>query len=153
MGLALNGAWASTDINVSPSPQVTLTDAEKTPLRGAFLKALGTEVKALAQRNRQELADLRASQKARRAELTASRREFFKNNPEPAKRREFMKDLLSRRRALEQLMAAEWKGRKSDHQAAQKSLQEDQKRRLLEFDAALKEGRRPSDLLWTSPGM
>lgn len=130
-----------------------LSSSEKTPLRQSFLKTLQNEVRALQQRHRVEIADLRASQKARRNELIAARKEFFKSNPEPAKRREFMKDLVARRKALDQLLSAEWKGRKSDQKAAQTSLREDQRRRLAEFDLALQSGHRPSDLLWTSPGM
>ncbi len=134
----------------SSSPGFGVQDRAR--LRKSFVRALSNETRALQQRNRAEMADLKASQKARRRELNTERREFFNENPEPAKRRAYMKELVARRRALDQLLAAELKGRKSDQRAAEKSLREEQKRRLSEFDAALKAGERPSDLLWTPLG-
>jgi chromosome segregation ATPase len=156
LGVTTAGAADGVTPSASPSsPEVAgvLSSVEKTTLRRSFLRTLQNEVKALHQRHRVEMADLKSSQKARRNELVSARREFFKSNPEPAKRRAFMKDLVARRKALDQLLSAEWKGRKSDQKAAQASLREDQRRRLAEFDSALQSGRRPSDLLWTSPGM
>jgi len=154
--LFLSGVQAvAGDPEVVPSARPAapaLGARQKTALRKSFVRALENETRALHQRHRAERADLQASQKARRRELNTERREFFSENPQPSKRREYMRELVARRRSLDQLLAAEWKGRKSDQIAAEKSLREEQKRRLSEFDAALKAGQRPSDLLWTPLG-
>ena len=163
--LGVGGAFAAPP---TPSPDPT-PSASSSPiavqsvsplnpkqLRVAFVQALESEAQALRQRHRAETADLKASQKARRKDFESrerdQRRDFFKANSQPAKRRDYIKDFISRRKALNQMMVDEAKTRKSEQSSAEDSLRSDQKRRLAEFDAAIAVGQRPSDLLWPQPG-
>lgn len=134
-----------------PSDQPSVVPLNPVRLRAAFVLALQSEVQGLRQRIRVESIDLKASQKARRKEFEVrergARKTFFKENTQPAKRREFVKDFIARRKSLSQLMADELKTRKAEQKTAEESLRAEQKRRLAEFDAEIAAGRRPSDLL------
>ncbi len=150
-------AWAASPSPTAlPSDQPSVVPLDPVRLRAAFVSALQSEAQGLRQRIRVESSDLRASQKARRKEFEVRERDarklFFKENAQPAKRREYVKDFISRRKALAQLLSDELKTRKLEHKASEDSLRADQKRRLAEFDAEIAAGRRPSDLLWPQSG-
>ncbi|MFN7683810.1 MAG: hypothetical protein ACK5QT_00150 [Oligoflexia bacterium] len=156
---AFGFAFARAEALPSPVPSrsaAAMTEVEKSSLRSAFLRALEAEVKALRQRHRAEGANLMASQRARLRELQTTRRDYLKSDQfkqaSRRQRREAGQDFNARFKALNELLAAERKGQRSDQKASVKSLELDQKRRLQEFDASLSVGQRPSDLLWTGPG-
>jgi hypothetical protein len=156
-GLARQGA-AGQEMPRSPvpvsSPSIVPLDGVR--LRTEFIRALQNEVKAMRQRHRGESADLKASQKARRKDFERrerdERRAFFKANPEPARKREYVRDFVLRRKALSRLMVDELKTRRAEHRAAERALTDDQKRRLKEFDEAVNAGQRPDDGLWPQAG-
>lgn len=154
----LESAHAAPGVHKSPVPvsSPSLVPLDGARLRTEFIRALQNEVQAMRQRHRGEDADLRASQKARRKDFERrereERKEFFKANPEPAKKRDFVRDFVTRRKALTKLMAEELKARRAEHRAAERALTDDQKRRLKEFDEAVSAGHRPDDGLWPQAG-
>ena len=155
-GLTVRETWAGTHASPVPESTPSIVPLDASRLRKEFIRALENEVKAARQRRKAELEDLKASQKARTREFSQrerdERRKFFESNTQPAKRREYVQDFVKRRAALKTLFAEELKSRKAERRAAEHSLQESQKKRLQEFDAAIASGKRPSDELWPQPG-
>jgi len=152
---------ASPSPNPSPSPVPSPSPTKLSVLEGRrlldeFRKAQRTELLAVEHRQKFELKELRASQKARLKEWELREREarhqFFREHSKGAERREYIQDFLNRRKVLVQGMKEELEQRHREHEAKIKELKEGQLTRIKEANAAIAEGTRPSSQLWPQAG-
>jgi len=141
----------------SPSPRpLLISPAEASKILKEFTRALRSEAKALAHRQKFDLKELKASQAARLSEWETSERKarhrFFAENKVPAERRVYVRDFVARRKALLQMMKDERKARERERDARLNALKQDQAGRLKEFRSYLSRGERPPEQLWPAPG-
>ncbi len=141
----------------SPSPRpLLISPAEASKILKEFTRALRSEAKALAHRQKFDLKELKASQAARLREWESSERKarhrFFAENKVPAERRVYVRDFVARRKALLQMMKDERKARERERDSRLSALKQDQASRLKEFQSYLSRGERPPEQLWPAPG-
>jgi len=131
--------------------QFGVADSAQVPqaqLRVQLVQSLKSEMRDLDSRQKVELRELKASQKARRKDFEkleqANRREFFKKATRGSEKRAYVQEFLARRKSLIQFLNDELQSRKNEQDVRRKSLEDDQKRRLSDFDAAVARGERPA---------
>lgn len=121
-----------------------------------FQGAQASEAKGLRHRQALEVKELGASLKARMKEWEKkereARRQFFAQASEGPRRREYMKDFLGRRKAMQAMLNEEKVRRQQEHEVRRKAVQEDQTQKLREFKEVLGHGERPAEGLWPKPG-
>lgn len=141
----------SSQVQAAPSPS-PLTSEEIQTLRREFSRAQASEFAALKHQQTLEIRELQASQAARRRAFEATerdaRRKFFDANREGPKRREYVQQLMERRRGLSGILSDELSRRKKEHASACEALQFDQAQKRKEFLQNLSQGVRPSSELW-----
>lgn len=148
---------SNTVIESVPSPPLQVMNPSITPKEGAqlrkeFRRILKSQMKSLEEFQRRYRRESASAQKQRFEEWTQAetqaRRKFFDENVKGAIRREYMKDLIQRRKALLSVHAEEEKRLKDEHAVRKKALESEQATRLKEFDQYLKAGQRPPDAFW-----
>jgi hypothetical protein len=106
--------------------------------RRAFVATLQTEMRRFEDSLKSEMNELKASQKSRRdqseRESRDQRRECFKQATRGSEKRTCVQTLLARRKDLVQQLKEEMTLKREDHRARRKQMEEDQRRRLGEFD-------------------
>ena len=108
------------------------------PGRSQFIASLRTEMKELNRRQKAEMADLKASQKAARKdfenEIRGQRRACFDQSTRGSEKRTCVQEFLARRKSMLQIQNEEYRRRKGEQMARKKALEEEHQRRLREFD-------------------
>jgi hypothetical protein len=134
--------------------QITADQAKS--LLAAFKRAQASELKALDHQQKLEIAELKASQKARQKEWEQKEREtrhqYFEANTHGPDRRAYVRDFLQRRKAFLSLLTNERKQRMAENDAHKKSLKQDQDQKEKLFQQQLSWGQRPSEDLWPKAG-
>lgn len=124
----------------------------KMKLYREFKKAQVDEFNAMEKQLATERKELRDSQAQRKKEweeeAKLERHQYFKDNIEPKKRKEYIQDFMKKREAFKRAFADEVKEQKLDHANRKKALQADQKYKHQEFHSALERGEEPSPDLW-----
>jgi len=139
--------------SVSPVPaSVALGAAKKKALLSNFRAALGVEWRALLHRQRFELQELKAAQRAQKKDFQVrekeARKEAFKSAPSGAEKRKWMEARESRWKALAALHGTDLEKRKQEHKVRRDSLKQEQAERLKEFEAFLSKETTPPERLW-----
>ncbi len=138
------------------APMQTVTREQARLLLREFQRSQSSESKALRHRQSFEVKELAASLKARMKEWEGrereARRQFFVQTTEGPKRREYMKDFLERRKAMQAMLNEEKVRRQQEHDVRRKAVQEDQAQKTREFKEVLGHGERPAERLWPKPG-
>ncbi len=154
---AFAGSAPAPLVQASPAVQATSSPAPLSPeevlsLRREFGRAQVTEFAALKHQQSLEIRELQASQAARRRTFETTEREarrrYFDSNREGPKRREYVHQLMERRRGLAGILSDEMSRRKKEHASAREALQFDQSQKRKEFLESLSRGVRPAQDLW-----
>ncbi|MEN9722475.1 MAG: hypothetical protein RJB38_461 [Pseudomonadota bacterium] len=107
--------------------------------RRELIARLRSEFSELERRQKAEMADLKASQKARRkqfeVEAQNQRRDCFRSAVRGSEKRACVQDFLGRRKTLIQMMSEELTSRKNEQQVRRRSLEEDHRRQVQEWDS------------------
>jgi hypothetical protein len=132
-GVIVLGSFTLTAVQVSHSHA-----APHWRERRAFVATLQTEMRRFENSLKSEMNELKASQKARRdqseREARDQRRACFKQATRGSEKRTCVQTLLARRKDLVQRLKEEMKLKREDHRARRKQMEEEQRRRLAEFD-------------------
>jgi pyruvate-formate lyase len=135
----------------TPSPQAALMMAEIKQLTREFNKAQSNELQALKHRQKMEMRELEAAQRAYRQEWqkkeTTLAKDYYKTH-KGAEFRVYMHDLQARRKAMAKMQDEDKHRRQQENEARLKAAKQDQESKLKEFKAALSRGERPSKTLW-----
>jgi len=106
--------------------------------RRAFVASLQTEMRRLENGLKSEMSELKSSQKSRREqserEARDQRRECFRQSTRGSEKRACVQTLLARRKELVRQLKEEMKLKREDHRSRRKQMEDDQRRRLAEFD-------------------
>ena len=146
---------ASPTPSASPAPPPVSVDF--TRLQTEFERATQGEYQALLHRNRIEREELERSLQARTRlwedQKVQEQRKFFDENRDPYSRRDYQRKVEQDRSAHRAELASERQKRLSAHQAAERALQEDQRRRRTEFQKHVQRKELPQIELWHKRGI
>jgi hypothetical protein len=150
-----SGVPTAGPVGTSPQPSVSakpaLTLAEIKQLSREFLKAQATELEALKHRQKTEMKELVAAQRAYRSEWqkkeAAGAKEYYKVH-KGAEFRTYMHDLQARRKAMVKMQDEEKHRRQQENESRFKSLKQEHEAKLKEFKETLSKGERPAAQLW-----
>jgi hypothetical protein len=135
-----------------PSEAAPLGTGKKKALLSNFRSALGVEFRALEHRQRFELQELKAAQRAQKRDFQVrekeARKEAFKSATSGAEKRKWMEARESRWKALTALHVAELEKRKQEQKVRRDSLKHEQAERFKEFESFLSKGAMPPERLW-----
>ena len=148
--------WAAEHPGSSPSPVVSATEnlspEKRKALLANFKTSLGVELRALLHRQRFEIQELNAAQRAQKKEFQVrekeARKQAFKASTSGAEKRKWMEARESRWKSLLALQASELEKRKQEQKVRRESLKHEQAERLKEFESHLAQGARPPERLW-----
>jgi sarcosine oxidase delta subunit len=120
-------------LNASMKPQ------EKARLRRQFQGAQARDLQLLKKRHQEEFKVLQQALVAREKEWTQEeqekRREFFRENPEGPKRRDYIKDYRERWKGLRALLKREREELKAQHRVREESLKQEHREARKRFEA------------------
>jgi hypothetical protein len=126
-------------------------------LQAEFERATQGEYQALLHRNRIEREELERSLQARTRlwedQKISEQRKFFDENRDPFSRRDYQRKSEQDRAAHRAELASERQKRLAAHQAAERALQDDQRRRRAEFQKHVQRKELPPLELWPKRGI
>ncbi|MGK5085684.1 hypothetical protein WDW37_20540 [Bdellovibrionota bacterium FG-1] len=133
-------------------PVEKMDAAEGRKLFQEFRRAQSFEIKALEHRQKLEIKEMKAIHGVRQKEWERrekdARHKFFAEHSHGPDRRTYIKDFMERRKVFLQMMADERANRIREQDVRLRSVKQDQRARLKEFQEALQRGERPKANIW-----
>jgi hypothetical protein len=147
---------APADSSVTGVEAAKYANADAKTMLKAFIKAQRAELRALEHRHKFELKEMKSSHGAQSKEWEArerdARHKFFEEHPKGVDRRPFVTSFLVRRKAMVVTQKEEIKKKAEQFETEHTALEQEQAKRLKEFQAALERKEVPDASLWPRAG-
>ena len=140
--------------DLSPTPAIPVSEAEKKSLTSEFKKLLSSEEKAFSRREKTEGKQFASNQKAKQKtwyeQEKKARHVFFDQHLSGPERRQYIQDYLKRKEAFDQSIKDEAAKNKVDWQQRREAMKRSQQDRELKVKHSLDQNLKPDEALWKS---